>query len=182
MCTKGRLIVISGFSGAGKGTIMKRLVAGYDRYKLSVSVTTRLPREGEVEGEDYFFRSQEEFDKMIQNDHFIEYARYVGKSYGTPKKFVEEKLAEGKNVLLEIEIQGALQVKAKYPQAQLIFIAPPDAETLVNRLTRRGTESPEVIRSRLARAVKEADGVDHDPWHSLSSERYEFGKSEDAFG
>lgn len=160
MDTKGKLIVVSGFSGAGKGTIMKRLLSDYEDYELSISVTTRPPREGELEGKSYYFRSQDTFDKMIEQGYFIEYARYVGKSYGTPVDFVEQKMAEGKKVLLEIEIQGALQVKEKYPSAHLIFITPPDARTLVNRLIDRGSETSEVIRSRLARAIAEADGVD----------------------
>ena len=156
---KGKLIVISGFSGAGKGTVMKELVKS-DNYALSVSATTRDPRQGEVEGESYFFKTKEQFEEMIKADALVEYACYVGNYYGTPKAFVEEKMAEGKDVLLEIEIQGALKIKEKYPDAVLIFITTKDAKTLKERLTGRGTETEEVINQRLARAAEEAEGVE----------------------
>lgn len=157
--SKGKLIVISGFSGAGKGTVMKELVKS-DNYALSVSATTRDPRQGEVEGESYFFKTKEQFEEMIKADALVEYACYVGNYYGTPKDFVEEKMAEGKDVLLEIEIQGALKIKEKYPDAVLIFITTKDAKTLKERLTGRGTETEEVINQRLARAAEEAEGVE----------------------
>ena len=157
--SKGKLIVISGFSGAGKGTVMKDLVKS-DNYALSVSATTRDPRQGEVEGESYFFKTKEQFEEMIKADALVEYACYVGNYYGTPKDFVEEKMAEGKDVLLEIEIQGALKIKEKYPDAVLIFITTKDAKTLKERLTGRGTETEEVINQRLARAAEEAEGVE----------------------
>lgn len=157
--SKGKLIVISGFSGAGKGTVMKELVKS-DNYALSVSATTRDPRQGEVEGESYFFKTKEQFEEMIKADALVEYACYVGNYYGTPKAFVEEKMAEGKDVLLEIEIQGALKIKEKYPDAVLIFITTKDAKTLKERLTGRGTETEEVINQRLARAAEEAEGVE----------------------
>ncbi|MDO5410269.1 MAG: guanylate kinase [Lachnospiraceae bacterium] len=158
---RGKLIIISGFSGVGKGTLMKELQATYPgQYALSVSVTTRSPRAGETDGISYHFKTQEEFDRLIKEDYFVEYARYTGKSYGTPKPFVEENLAAGRNVILEIELQGALIVREKYPDAKLVFITTKDAKTLVQRLTGRGTETEEVIRKRLARAVEEANGVE----------------------
>lgn len=158
--SKGILVVVSGFSGAGKGTVMKRLLEKYDNYALSVSATTRAPRPGEVDGREYFFRRKEEFEKLIEEDALIEYAQYVENYYGTPRSYVEEQLAAGKNVILEIEIQGAMKVKEKIPQALLVFVTPPSMEELKNRLTGRGTETPEVIASRLARAGEEAEGMD----------------------
>ncbi|MDD3403431.1 MAG: guanylate kinase [Hespellia sp.] len=160
MDNKGILIVVSGFSGSGKGTLMKVLLDAYDNYALSISATTRQPRAGEVEGVHYFYRSNEEFEKMIAKDELIEYARYVNNYYGTPRDYVEEQLNSGKDVILEIEIQGALKVKKKYPETLLLFVTPPDAATLERRLVGRGTETPEVIRSRMLRAAQEADGMD----------------------
>lgn len=158
---RGKLIVVSGFSGAGKGTLMKGLLTAYPgQYALSVSVTTRGPREGEVDGISYHFKTQEEFDRLITEDYFIEYARYTGNSYGTPRPFVEENLAAGRNVILEIELQGALIIREKYPDVKMIFITAKDADTLISRLEGRGTESEQVIRKRLARAVEEANGVE----------------------
>ena len=142
---KGVLVVISGFSGAGKGTLMKQLVSRYDQYALSISATTRQPREGEVDGREYFFRTKEEFEEMIAQDALVEYAQYVEHYYGTPKKYVEENLEAGKDVLLEIEIQGALKIREKYPEAILIFVTPPSGEELRRRLVGRGTETMEVI-------------------------------------
>ena len=158
--SRGKLIVVSGFSGAGKGTVMKEIMNKYDNYALSVSATTRSPRPGEVEGISYFFKTDGEFRQMIEKDELIEYAGYVGHYYGTPKQFVEKNLDEGKDVFLEIEIQGALKVKEKYPDAVLMFITPPDAKTLRERLVNRGTESMDVIEKRLARAAEEANGVE----------------------
>ena len=159
---RGKLIVVSGFSGVGKGTMMKGILAAYpDQYALSVSVTTRAPRVGEVDGISYHFKTQEEFDRLITEDYFIEYARYTDNSYGTPKPFVEENLAAGRNVILEIELQGALIIREKYPEARLVFITTDNAQTLVDRLTGRGTETEEVIRKRLTRAVEEANGVEN---------------------
>ncbi|MCI5649788.1 MAG: guanylate kinase [Fusicatenibacter sp.] len=158
--SKGILTVVSGFSGAGKGTLMKRLMSDYDNYALSVSVTTRNPRPGEEEGKDYFFRTQEEFDRMVEEDAFIEYARYVKHSYGTPKAYVEQQLSAGKDVILEIEIQGALQVKKKRPDALLVFITPPSVEELERRLRGRGTETEEVIAGRMRQAVGESEGME----------------------
>ncbi len=151
---KGILVVISGFSGAGKGTIMKELLKKYD-YDLSVSATTRTPRSGEIHGKDYYFHTRDEFQQMIQNGELIEWAEYVGNYYGTPRKHVEEQLNAGKDVLLEIEMQGGMLVKEQFPDALLIFISPPSADILKQRLTGRGTESPEEIEKRLLRAVEE---------------------------
>lgn len=157
--SKGVLTVVSGFSGAGKGTVMKRLIQKYDDYALSISVTTRKPREGERDGIEYFFKTKEEVEAMIENDEFLEYARYVDNYYGTPRFYVEEMLAKGKNVILEIEIQGAMQIKAKNQEAVLVFVTPPSFEELRNRLVGRGTETADVIESRLKRASEEAEGM-----------------------
>ena len=157
--SKGVLTVVSGFSGAGKGTVMKRLIQKYDDYAVSISVTTRKPREGERDGIEYFFKTKEEVETMIENDEFLEYARYVDNYYGTPRFYVEEMLAKGKNVILEIEIQGAMQIKAKNPEAVLVFVTPPSFEELRNRLVGRGTETADVIESRLRRASEEAEGM-----------------------
>ncbi|MCI6499173.1 guanylate kinase [Lachnospiraceae bacterium HCP1S3_C3] len=158
---KGVLVVISGFSGSGKGTMMKELVSNYEGYALSISATTRKPREGEEDGREYFFKTEEEFKKMISEDAFLEHACYVGNYYGTPKAYVEKMLNEGKNVLLEIEIQGALNIKKQMPDAALIFILPPSAEELKRRLIGRGTESMDVIEARLNRAKEEAEGIEN---------------------
>lgn len=156
---RGILAVVSGFSGAGKGTLMEQLLRLYDNYALSVSATTRAPREGEVNGREYFFKSQEEFETMIAQDELIEYAQYVNHYYGTPKAYVESQLLAGKDVILEIEIQGAQKVREKYPEALLLFVTPPTAAELQRRLTKRGTESEEEILSRLRRAGEEAEGM-----------------------
>lgn len=153
---RGVLAIVSGFSGAGKGTAMKRLMDKYDSYSLSISATTRKPREGEVDGREYFFKTKEEFEEMIRNNQLIEYAQYVGNYYGTPREYVESRLEEGKNVILEIELQGALQVKQLIPETVLIFLTPPTADELESRLRGRGTEDDETIKARLARAVEEA--------------------------
>ena len=158
---KGLLIVLSGFSGSGKGTIMKELMRRYsEQYALSISATTRNPRPGEIDGVEYFFRTKEEFERMIERDELIEYAKYVENYYGTPKAYVEEQLAAGKDVILEIEIQGALKVKEKFPDTVLMFVTPPSAEELKKRLVGRGTEEMSVIESRLSRAVEEAQGIE----------------------
>lgn len=158
---RGILIVVSGFSGAGKGTVMKRLMEKYnDAYALSVSMTTRSPRTGEVDGEHYFFVSREQFEKTISEDGLIEHAQYCGNYYGTPKAYVEKQLSEGKNVILEIEIQGALLVKEKFPETLLLFVTPPSAKELRQRLVGRGTETMEQIDARLKRAIDEAPIMD----------------------
>ncbi|SCY31417.1 guanylate kinase [Butyrivibrio sp. INlla14] len=161
MKRKGIIIVVSGFSGAGKGTIMKALIAKYDQYALSISATTRNPRPGEENGREYFFVSNEEFEKLIKENGLIEHAGYVNHYYGTPRKFVEDKLNAGIDVILEIEIQGALQIKEQYPDAVLLFVMPPSAKELEKRLRGRGTESEEVIRQRLNRAVEESVGIEN---------------------
>ena len=157
MNKEGILIVVSGFSGAGKGTIMKALLEKYDNYALSISATTRSPRPGEEEGKAYFFKTTEEFEKMIAKDELIEYARYVGNYYGTPKAYVEEQLRAGKDVILEIEIQGALKVKEKFPNTLLLFVTPPSSQELRKRLEGRGTETMDVIDGRMKRAVEESE-------------------------
>ena len=160
MNRQGILIVVSGFSGAGKGTIMKALTERYEGYALSVSATTRSPRPGEEDGKSYFFKSVEEFEQMIADGALIEYARYVSNYYGTPRSYVEEQLAAGHDVILEIEIQGAMKVKEKIPEALLVFVTPPTVEELEKRLKGRGTETAQVIAERLARAGEEAKGMD----------------------
>ena len=162
MNEKGILIVVSGFSGAGKGTLMKELLTRYpDTYALSISATTRSPREGEVDGREYFFVSKDEFEKMIAKGELIEYAKYVENYYGTPRDYVEKKLDEGKDVILEIEIQGALNVKKMFPDTLLLFVTPPSAEELKKRLVGRGTETMDVIESRMDRACEEAQGMEN---------------------
>lgn len=148
------LIVVSGPSGVGKGTVVKELVKN-EKYALSISCTTRKPRPGEEDGKDYFFKTNAEFEEMISQNNFLEYAGYCDHYYGTPKDYVLKKMAEGKDVILEIEVQGALQVKKNNPDAILIFVLPPSMEELKNRLSGRGTESEEVIEKRLARAAEE---------------------------
>lgn len=160
MNNKGILIVISGFSGAGKGTLMKKLLQTYDNYALSISMTTRKPREGERDGVEYFFTDKEQFEQNIREDGFIEYASYCDNYYGTPKAYVEEQLNAGKDVILEIEIQGALQVKEKFPESLLLFVTPPSAKELERRLVDRGTESEDVIKKRLSRASEESEGIE----------------------
>ena len=157
---QGILVVVSGFSGAGKGTLMKELLKRYDNYALSISATTRAPREGETDGKEYFFVTKEQFEKMRDERKLIEYAQYVNNYYGTPKEYVEQKMAEGKDVILEIEIQGALNVKKQYPDAILIFVVPPTAAELKRRLVSRGTETEEVIVSRLKRALEESEEME----------------------
>ena len=157
---RGSLLVLSGFSGVGKGTVAKKLVEKYG-YSLSISATTRKPREGEVDGREYFFKTVDDFKNLIDYNGFIEYARYVDNYYGTPRKFVEEELAAGHNVILEIEVQGALKVKEKNPQALLLFVTPPSAEELKHRLIDRGTETMDVINDRMRRAAEESEIMDH---------------------
>lgn len=155
MSDRGVLTVISGFSGAGKGTVVKQLLQEYD-YGLSISATTRSPREGEQDGREYFFKTKEEFEKMIRGHQLIEYAQYVGNYYGTPKEYVVQQLEQGKDVILEIEMQGALRVREILPEVNLIFLTPPTVDELERRLVSRGTETAEVIRERMARAKEES--------------------------
>ena len=157
---KGILIVISGFSGAGKGTLVKALLQKYDTYGLSISMTTRQPRAGETDGREYFFVSKEKFEQVIAENGLVEYACYCDNYYGTPREYVEKQLAAGKNVILEIEIQGALKIKERFPESLLIFITPPNGEELKRRLEGRGTEDAEVIAKRLARAEEESEGIE----------------------
>lgn len=154
------LIVISGFSGAGKGTVVKRLVEDYG-YSLSVSATTRAPREGEQDGREYYFKTKEEFMNLIDYNGFIEWAMYVENYYGTPRAFVEKELAAGHNVILEIEVQGAMNIKRQYPDAVLIFLTTPSAAVLKERLIGRGTEGSDVIEKRMKRAIEESEDMAH---------------------
>jgi len=151
----GNLIVFTGPSGVGKGTVVKELFKNIDKLVFSVSVTTREKREGELEGKNYFFRSLEEFSELIKNDRLLEWAEFVGNRYGTPKDFVFEKLKLGLDVFLKIEVQGALQVKEKFPEALMIFLLPPSLEELEMRLRKRNTETEEKIQLRLAKAKDE---------------------------
>lgn len=140
--------------------MMKALLKTYDNYALSISMTTRKPRQGEREGVEYFFSAKEDFEKKIAEDGLIEYAQYCGNYYGTPRAYVEEQLEAGKDVILEIEIQGALKVKERFPDTLLLFVTPPDAGELKRRLVGRGTETPEVIDARMNRAREEAKGIE----------------------
>lgn len=156
MDKEGKLVVVSGPSGAGKGTVIKELMQASDEYVLSVSATTRAMREGDKEGVDYFFLSREAFLEKIEHNGFLEYAVYNNNFYGTPRAFVEEKLAQGKNVILEIEVQGALQIKKLFPRAVLVFLTPESFGELERRLRNRGTETDEQIAQRLTIARREA--------------------------
>ncbi|MCI5903381.1 MAG: guanylate kinase [Blautia sp.] len=158
--SRGILTIVSGFSGAGKGTVMKAFLKKYTDYALSISVTTRSPRNEEQEGREYFFRSKEEFEKLIEENELLEYAQYSGNYYGTPRSYVEKCLGEGKDVILEIEIQGAGKVKKMFPDAVLVFVTPPSVEELYRRLSSRGTETPEQIAVRMETAGKEAEHMD----------------------
>ena len=160
----GLLIILSGFSGAGKGTLLKKLLNDYDDYAFSVSMTTRAPRPGEVDGKDYFFVTKEQFEETIAKDGLIEHATYCNNYYGTPKDYVNEQLKKGKSVILDIEVQGAMQVLEKFPDAVSVFICPPNAKIWLERLRNRGTETEEVIMGRVATAKKEIKYID----------RYEF--------
>ena len=157
MIKKGLLIIISGFSGTGKGTAIKKLLELYPNdYCLSISATTRNPREGEVHGREYFFKTKEDFEEMIMKQELIEYTQYVDNYYGTPKEYVEDQMDAGHNIILEIEIDGALNVKKLYPDAVLIFLLPPSIKELEKRLRERGTESEDVIADRIKRASEES--------------------------
>lgn len=161
---RGLLVVFSGPSGSGKGTVLKEALKKSENLKLSVSVTTRAPREGEVDGVDYIFYSQEKFKELISQDGFLEWACFCENYYGTPKAQIEALLSEGKDVVLEIEVQGAMKVKEKCPDAVLIFNLPPSMEELKNRLVGRQTDAPEVIEKRLETAV----------WEISQAEKYDY--------
>lgn len=157
MRNKGVLYVISGPSGVGKGTICKKLIERNPNLAVSVSATTRQPRSEDAEGVTYFFKSKDEFEKMIEENRFLEWAVYNGNYYGTPRTAVEERLEEGKDIILEIDVQGALKVKEGFDDGVLIFIAPPDESALLERLKNRGTESDEEIERRIAAAAAELE-------------------------
>ena len=164
MAEKGKLIVISGPSGAGKSTVVGRAIQGREDMCFSTSVTTRGPRPGEVDGKDYFFIDEERFQQMVEQGELLEHASYVSHSYGTPKAFVEQQMDAGMNVILDIEVQGARQVREKMSDAVLVFIVPPSMEELRRRLEGRGTESADTISARLQRAreeLKEASLYDY---------------------
>lgn len=154
--SKGLLIVVSAPSGCGKGTLLAEVLKN-DNFYYSVSATTRAPREGEVNGVNYHFTSKEDFEKLIASGGVLEYAQYCGNYYGTPRKAVEDKLAEGKDVILEIEVQGAMKIKQSCPEAVFVFILPPSVETLKERLEKRGTETADVIAKRVAEARGEIE-------------------------
>lgn len=158
MQEKGLLIVLSGPSGVGKGTVRKELFSQPDTaFEYSVSATTRLPREGERNGVDYFFKTREEFEEMIKQDQLLEYAEFVGNYYGTPVDYVRKTLDAGKDVFLEIEVQGASQVRSKFPEGLFIFLAPPSLSELENRIVTRGTETQEIIKGRMKAAREELE-------------------------
>ena len=160
MSEKGKLLVISGPSGAGKSTVVFKAIEGREDICFSTSVTTRSPRPGEVDGREYFFVDFERFREMVENDELLEHAEYVANRYGTPRAYVEQRMAEGMNVLLDIEVQGARQVRKKMPDAVLIFIAPPSIEELERRLRGRGTDTEAAIEGRLIRARQEFQEAD----------------------
>jgi guanylate kinase len=160
MSEKGKLLVISGPSGAGKSTVVSKAIEGRDDVCFSTSVTTRAPRPGEVDGREYFFVDFERFREMVENDELLEHAEYVANRYGTPRAYVERRLNEGLNVVLDIEVQGARQVRKKMPEAVLIFIAPPSLIELERRLRGRGTDTEEAILGRLTRARQEYQEAD----------------------
>lgn len=157
---KGILFVLSGPSGVGKGTVRKALFKKDTSLKYSTSMTTRPMRPGEQEGVDYFYRSKEAFEQMIENNQLLEHAEYVGNYYGTPREYVEQQLEEGNDVFLEIEVQGALQVKANFPEGVFIFLSPPSLEELKNRIVSRGTETESLVMNRLNAAKEEIDMMD----------------------
>lgn len=157
---KGILFILSGPSGVGKGTVRKSLFEQSTDLRYSISMTTRNPREGEVDGVDYFFKSREEFESLIEQGQLIEHAEYVGNYYGTPRQYVEETLNQGKDVFLEIEVQGALKVRENFPQGVFIFLIPPSLEELKDRIVNRGTETEEKVKNRLLAAKEEIDMMD----------------------
>ena len=154
---KGTLLVVSGPAGVGKGTIIKEIMEKDDNIRMSISTTTRKPREGDSEGVTYYFKTKDEFSEMIKNDRFLEWAVYSNNFYGTPKEPVMEALEAGNDVILEIEVQGALQIRAHHPEGVFVFVMPPSLEELERRITDRGTESAEEITKRMATAKKELE-------------------------
>jgi len=158
---RGLLIVLSGPSGVGKGTVCAALRRKLPELTYSVSATTRAPRAGEIDGVNYFFKTREQFNAMIEGDALLEYAEYVGNYYGTPRDFVEKTLSEGKDIILEIEVQGAVKVREKFPEGVLVFLLPPSLQQLKDRLTGRGTESQATIDHRLSVAVEEMNLLEH---------------------
>ncbi|MCC9263100.1 guanylate kinase [Bacillus velezensis] len=161
MKERGLLIVLSGPSGVGKGTVRQAIFSQEEtKFEYSISVTTRNPREGEVDGVDYFFKSRDEFERMIENNKLLEWAEYVGNYYGTPVDYVEQTLQEGKDVFLEIEVQGALQVRNAFPEGLFIFLAPPSLSELKNRIVTRGTETDDLIENRMNAAKAEIEMMD----------------------
>lgn len=156
---KGKLAVISGFSGVGKGTLVKALLEKYDNYALSISATTRKPRQGEVDGREYFFIDKEVFEQGIEEGKFLEYNNFAGNYYGTPRQYVEEQLNTGKNIILEIDVHGGFNVKKSYPDTKLIFVTAPDMDIVYDRLRKRGTESEEQIKARIEIGKQEAEAM-----------------------
>lgn len=160
MFREGLLVVVSGPSGTGKGTVLNSIRQKESNIKFSVSATTREPRTGEVDGVNYFFKTNEEFEAMIKNDELVEWVRYCDNYYGTPRKYIEDTVKSGYDCLLEIEVEGALNIKKMYPDCVSIFILPPSFEELRRRIEGRGTEKPEVIEKRMEKALKEMNYVD----------------------